>query len=80
MPLASGGVGGSIFATGDREMPNVLGAPADAGGMPRVWSISDSRIAPDTSLDLVRRGAGIRGYGEMGAWVGRQSVPTSGFT
>ena len=69
-----------MYATDNGEGSNVSGDPEDAGGMPRVWSISDSRIAPDTSLDLVRRGAGIRGYGEMGAWVGRQSVPTSGFT
>ena len=43
-----GGVGGSLGATVKGESPNVLGAPADAGGIPRVQSGSDRRPSPDT--------------------------------
>ena len=40
---------GGLYATGDRGGSNVLGAPAEEGGIPRVRSGSDSRLAPDTS-------------------------------
>ena len=47
----------------DGEGSNVLGAPAEAGGMPRVRSGISIRITPDTALETERRGAGGSGGG-----------------
>ena len=46
---------------GDGEGSNVLGAPAEADGIPRVWSGSHIGLTSDTSSDPERRGAGIPG-------------------
>ena len=52
-----GGFKGSLCATGDRERSNVSVAPAEAGGIPRVRSRSDSGLAPDTLSEPSWRGA-----------------------
>ena len=46
---------------GDGEGSNVLGAPAEADGIPRVWSGSHIGLTSDTSSEPERRGAGIPG-------------------
>ena len=42
---AGGDLGGGLCATGDREGSNVSGAPAEAGGIPRVRSGIHSGLA-----------------------------------
>ena len=43
--------------------PKLLGAPAEAGGMPRVQSGISIRIPPETASETERRGAGGSGGG-----------------
>ena len=63
MPRAGGGVGGGLCVTGDREGSNVSGAPAEAGGIPRVRIGSHIGIASDTLSELEHRGVGRPGGG-----------------
>ena len=49
--------------TDDRGGSNVLGVPAEAGGMPRVCGGSHSGIASDTFSDPMRHGSGRPGWG-----------------
>ena len=49
VPHARWDVGGCICVTDNGEGSNVLGAPAETGGMTRVQIVSSSRIAADTS-------------------------------
>ena len=51
MPRAGRDVRGNICATGGRKRLNVSGVPVDAGGVTRLRSGGDSRIAPDKISD-----------------------------
>ena len=54
-----------MYATDDGEGSNILGAPAEAGGMPRVRSVSISGIAADTLSDPAWNGTVGTGEGTL---------------
>ena len=54
-------VGGGLCVTGEGGGSNFLGAPLEAGGMPRVRSGSSSGIAADTLSEPAWIEAGIPG-------------------
>ena len=56
-----GDVGEGLCATGDKLGSNVLGLPAEAGGITRVRSVCHIGLVYDTSSEKEWRGEGILG-------------------